>query len=101
MFGCNYVDGDLEAVREMLENPAVISGLGDAGAHAKFICDGAMPSLQLAFWTRDRKRGPKMPLETDGPQAQRRPAPSSTGCTIAARSRSASAPTSTSSITAG
>jgi N-acyl-D-aspartate/D-glutamate deacylase len=64
MFGCNYVDGDLEAVREMLENPAVISGLSDAGAHAKFICDSALPSWQLAFWTRDRTRGPTIPLET-------------------------------------
>jgi N-acyl-D-aspartate/D-glutamate deacylase len=64
MFGCNYVDGDLEAVREMLENPAVISGLSDAGAHAKFICDSALPSWQLAFWARDRTRGPMIPVET-------------------------------------
>jgi len=64
MFGCNYVDGDLEAVREMLENPAVISGLSDAGAHAKFICDSALPSWQLAFWTRDRTRGPQIAIET-------------------------------------
>jgi N-acyl-D-aspartate/D-glutamate deacylase len=42
----------------------VISGLSDAGAHAKFICDGALPSWQLAFWARDRKRGPTIPLET-------------------------------------
>jgi N-acyl-D-aspartate/D-glutamate deacylase len=64
MFGCNYVDRDLEAVREALEHPAVISGLSDAGAHAKFICDGALPSWQLAFWARDRKRGPTIPVET-------------------------------------
>jgi N-acyl-D-aspartate/D-glutamate deacylase len=42
----------------------VISGLSDAGAHAKFICDSALPSWQLAFWTRDRKRGPQIPVET-------------------------------------
>ena len=64
MFGCNYVDRDLEAVREMLETPAVISGLSDAGAHAKFICDSALPSWQLVFWARDRKRGPTIPVET-------------------------------------
>ncbi len=64
IFGCNYVDRDLEAVREALEHPAVISGLSDAGAHAKFICDGALPSWQLAFWARDRTRGPTIPLET-------------------------------------
>jgi N-acyl-D-aspartate/D-glutamate deacylase len=63
IFGCNYVGRDLEAVREALEHPAVISGLSDAGAHAKFICDGALPSWQLAFWARDRKRGPTIPLE--------------------------------------
>jgi N-acyl-D-amino-acid deacylase len=64
MFGCNYVDRDLEAVREALEHPAVISGLSDAGAHAKFICDAALPSWQLVFWARDRKRGPTIPVET-------------------------------------
>ena len=42
----------------------MISGLSDAGAHAKFICDSALPSWQLAFWTRDRKRGPQIPVET-------------------------------------
>ena len=34
-----------------------------AGAHCSTICDGAMPTFMLAHWTRDRSRGPKMPLE--------------------------------------
>jgi N-acyl-D-aspartate/D-glutamate deacylase len=27
------------------------------------VCDGAIPSFQLAFWCRDRVRGPRIPLE--------------------------------------
>jgi N-acyl-D-aspartate/D-glutamate deacylase len=59
-----YSGSDLEAVREMIEHPlAVLSG-SDAGAHCNTICDGAVASFMLTHWTRDRKRGPKMRLET-------------------------------------
>ena len=34
-FCCNYADGNLDAMREMLDHPLVISGLGDGGAHAQ------------------------------------------------------------------
>ena len=44
-------------------NPNVISGLGDGGAHVRLICDASQTTFQLAFWTRDRTRGPKLPLE--------------------------------------
>jgi N-acyl-D-aspartate/D-glutamate deacylase len=59
----NYENGDLEVAREMLSNPHVLSSLSDAGAHVRFICDGALPTFQLMFWCRDRTRGPKFPLE--------------------------------------
>jgi N-acyl-D-aspartate/D-glutamate deacylase len=63
-FLLNYEQGNLDIVHEMMANPTVISGLGDAGAHMKLICDSSLPSFQLAFWTRDRTRGPKLPVET-------------------------------------
>jgi N-acyl-D-aspartate/D-glutamate deacylase len=63
-FQLNYDQGNLDIVREMMANPTIISGLGDAGAHMKLICDSSLASFQLAFWTRDRTRGPKLPLET-------------------------------------
>ena len=37
--------------------------LADAGAHCRVICDGGMPTFMLTHWTRDRTRGPRLPLE--------------------------------------
>ena len=59
----NYADGDLEAVREMMQDPNTIMGLGDGGAHVSIICDASAPTHMLTHWTRDRSRGPKLPLE--------------------------------------
>jgi N-acyl-D-aspartate/D-glutamate deacylase len=59
----NYVHGNLDAMRQLLDNPLVISGLGDGGAHLSVICDASMTTSQLTFWGRDRKRGPRLPLE--------------------------------------
>jgi N-acyl-D-aspartate/D-glutamate deacylase len=38
-------------------------GLADAGAHCRVICDGGTPTFMLTHWTRDRRRGPRLPLE--------------------------------------
>ena len=57
-----YSDGDLEAVREMLESPHSAFGLGDGGAHCGAICDASMTTSMIDLWTRDRARGPKLPL---------------------------------------
>jgi N-acyl-D-amino-acid deacylase len=72
--GAGYMEGDLEAVREMIEHPATIVGLADAGAHVKLICDGSSPSTQLTHWTRDRSRGATIPLEFMVEQQTRRTA---------------------------
>jgi N-acyl-D-aspartate/D-glutamate deacylase len=40
-----------------------IPGLSDGGAHVGMICDGSFPTTLLTHWTRDRTRGPKLPLE--------------------------------------
>jgi N-acyl-D-aspartate/D-glutamate deacylase len=61
--GAGYMEGDLEAVREMIMHPTSVVGLADAGAHVKLICDGSSPSTQLTHWTRDRTRGETIPLE--------------------------------------
>jgi N-acyl-D-aspartate/D-glutamate deacylase len=58
-----YHDGDLEAMREMIEHPDSAFGLGDGGAHAGAICDASMTTYMLTHWARDRKRGPKLPIE--------------------------------------
>lgn len=59
----NYADGDFEAVLTMLNYQHAILGLGDAGAHAKYISDGSFSTYILSYWTRDRKRGPRIPIE--------------------------------------
>jgi N-acyl-D-aspartate/D-glutamate deacylase len=59
----NYHGHDHEAIREMLEHPATIPGAGDGGAHCGLICDASFPTYMITHWTRDRTRGPKIPIE--------------------------------------
>jgi N-acyl-D-aspartate/D-glutamate deacylase len=59
----NYVDYDFEALREMMLHPRTVLGLSDGGAHCGLICDASMPTFLLTHWARDRKRGPRIPLE--------------------------------------
>jgi N-acyl-D-amino-acid deacylase len=62
-FVLNYAEENLNATYEMLRRPIVAAALGDAGAHVRMMCDASWPTFQLAFWARDRKRGPTLPLE--------------------------------------
>ncbi|MFO0183529.1 MAG: ATP-binding cassette domain-containing protein, partial [Alphaproteobacteria bacterium] len=48
---------------ELYEHPASAFGLGDGGAHCGAICDASMTTSLLTHWARDRKRGPRLPLE--------------------------------------
>ncbi len=59
----NYVDGDFEALREMMLHPNTVLGLSDGGAHCGLICDASMPTYLLTHWVRDRTRGERIPLE--------------------------------------
>jgi N-acyl-D-amino-acid deacylase len=59
----NYAGGSLDHTLDMLRNPHTLLGLGDAGAHYGLICDASVPTFMLAYWTRDRERGTKFPLE--------------------------------------
>ena len=58
----DYEYGDLEVCRHLMEDPNTILGLGDAGAHCGIVCDASYSTWMLSHWTRDRKRGPKLPL---------------------------------------
>lgn len=62
MFFTNYSDYSLEAVRAMQLDDATVTGLSDAGAHVSLIFDAVNPTYQLTYWTRDRVRGPTLPL---------------------------------------
>jgi len=58
----NYASGSLDPSYEMLRHPHTMPGLSDGGAHVGIICDGSFPTSNLTHWTRDRTRGPKLPL---------------------------------------
>jgi N-acyl-D-aspartate/D-glutamate deacylase len=57
------VNQSQEVIREMLVHPATVTGLSDAGAHVTLICDASMPTTQLSYWARDRRKGEQIPLE--------------------------------------
>ena len=59
----NYSYGDLSMTYEATRHDRTRMGLSDAGAHCGAICDGGTPTFMLTHWTRDRRRGPKLPLE--------------------------------------
>jgi N-acyl-D-aspartate/D-glutamate deacylase len=59
----NYLDSDLGAVREMLEHPLTVPGLGDAGAHCTMICDASFPTFLLSFWGYAAPADQRFPVE--------------------------------------
>lgn len=61
LFG--YSTNDYTAIEETLLHPQTGLSLADGGAHVGAICDGGTPTFMLTHWTRDRTRGPKIPLE--------------------------------------
>jgi N-acyl-D-aspartate/D-glutamate deacylase len=59
----NYADGSLDPTYEMLASPVTAFGLGDGGAHVGQTCDASSTTFMLTHWVRDRRRGPRLPLE--------------------------------------
>lgn len=59
----NYANKNLDHLHALHSHPHVRMGLSDAGAHCGAVCDGGMPTFMLTHWTRDRTRGPRLPLE--------------------------------------
>jgi N-acyl-D-aspartate/D-glutamate deacylase len=44
-----------ERMAEILNNPAMLLGLGDGGAHLDMLCDSGYPTYVLGTWVRERK----------------------------------------------
>lgn len=59
----NYAGFTLDPAHTMLMDANTVPGLSDGGAHVGMICDGSFPTYNLVHWTRDRKRGARIPLE--------------------------------------
>jgi N-acyl-D-aspartate/D-glutamate deacylase len=70
----NFVDGNLNAVREMITSPVAMFGLSDGGAHCGAICDASMTTSFMTLWARDRHDETRIPLESVVHQLTRRSA---------------------------
>jgi N-acyl-D-aspartate/D-glutamate deacylase len=55
--------GNLVEQIEAIERQHSVFGLSDGGAHCGVLCDASVPTYMLAYMTRDRTKGPRMPLE--------------------------------------
>ena len=55
-------EGDLEGQRQVIEHPQSVFGLSDGGAHCGVLVDAGVPTYMLSYFTRDRRRGPRLPL---------------------------------------
>ncbi|NIO41351.1 MAG: D-aminoacylase, partial [Burkholderiales bacterium] len=44
----------VDRMAELLNNPAILVGLGDGGAHVDMLCDSGYPTYLLGTWVRDR-----------------------------------------------
>jgi len=53
----NYHDGNLDACREMMEDPNTVIGLGDGGAHVGMISDASFPTFLMTHWAKECGRG--------------------------------------------
>ncbi len=51
-----FLNQRLGAVEEMLDDPVVVMGLADAGAHVGQIMDSSQPTFFLTYWVRERAR---------------------------------------------
>ncbi|MCW5746501.1 MAG: amidohydrolase family protein [Alphaproteobacteria bacterium] len=54
LFNYPFLNPDMTAVEEMLDDPHVVLGLGDAGAHCGMIMDASLPTYFLTYWVRER-----------------------------------------------
>ncbi len=45
----------VDRVAEILNNPAILLGLGDGGAHLDMLCDSGYPTFVLGTWVREKK----------------------------------------------
>jgi N-acyl-D-amino-acid deacylase len=59
----NYATHDLARIRDLLLDGATVVGLGDAGAHVRYICDASTTTSMLTHWVIGRTRGERIPLE--------------------------------------
>ena len=58
-----YPDHSLDFYKMIIEFESSVAGLSDGGAHCGLICDASMPTWNISHWSKNRKKGEKIPLE--------------------------------------
>ncbi len=56
LFNHPFLNQEMSAVEQMLDDPNVVLGLGDSGAHCGMIMDASLPTNFLTYWVRERKK---------------------------------------------
>jgi N-acyl-D-aspartate/D-glutamate deacylase len=51
----DFINGDEEAVGEIVKHPLTLIGASDGGAHTKFLTTGRYPTHFLGHWVRDKQ----------------------------------------------
>ncbi|MEI6384291.1 MAG: amidohydrolase family protein [Betaproteobacteria bacterium] len=54
-FRTPLVNFEEDEVQDILQNPDVVLGLGDGGAHMSQLCDACYPTYLLGHWVREKK----------------------------------------------
>ena len=54
LFNFPFLNPEMSAVEEMLNDPNVVLGLGDSGAHCGQIMDASLPTYYLTYWIKER-----------------------------------------------
>ena len=54
----NYNEGNLHALRRMLDHPRALFGLSDAGAHVGTVCDASFSTFMLTHWVQGGGQSP-------------------------------------------
>jgi len=55
--------GSVQPQFDYLQREESVFGLSDGGAHCGVLCDASVPTYMIAYATRDRSKGPTLPLE--------------------------------------
>jgi N-acyl-D-aspartate/D-glutamate deacylase len=59
----NFLTPNYDVTRELLVHPYTLPGVGDGGAHCRFICDTSFPTFLLTHWVRDAAPDQRLELE--------------------------------------
>ncbi|HTO00342.1 MAG TPA: amidohydrolase family protein [Microthrixaceae bacterium] len=60
----NFAHGNFDDIHSMMTSPNTLFGLSDGGAHCGTICDASVTTSSMTVWSRDRRKGDLIPIES-------------------------------------